>query len=76
MTFETWVQPFLEGYPLEAEIFRDHVRRAKSGKFKISRASVAQERYGVSIRFLYKLLRRMNGRALIYEVLVLGGRIS
>jgi hypothetical protein len=76
MTFFQWVSPLLDFYKFEREIFRDHIKPNKRGTFSVRNAPGAQERFGVSSRYLYKVRARLEALARLYEVLVESGVIE
>jgi hypothetical protein len=69
MNFNEWISPLLDYYKHEAIIFIDYLRPNKRGTFSVTRQK-AQERIGVSVRYLYKVRSRAERLARLYEALV------
>jgi hypothetical protein len=76
MSYYQWVNPLLDFYRFEREIFTDYIRPNKHGTFSVRNAPEAQARLGVSARYLYKVRDRLEALAKIYEVLVETGVIE
>jgi hypothetical protein len=76
MTHQEWVRPLLDYYPHERIIFTAYIRPNKRGTFSVTRQKEAQERLGVSVRYLYKVRNRAEKLARLYEALVETGVIE
>jgi hypothetical protein len=68
--------PLLDYYKDEAIIFTYYIRPNKHGTFSVRNAPGAQERLGVSARYLYKVRDRLESLARLYEALVENGVIE
>ncbi len=76
MQFNNWIRPLLDYYKHEAIVFTDYIRPNKHGTFSVRNAPKAQERLGVSARYLYKVRNRIETLARLYEALVETGVID
>jgi hypothetical protein len=76
MTFQNCISPLLDYYKDEAIIFTDYIRPNKHGTFSVRNAPEAQARLGISARYLYRVRRRLETLARIYEALVESGVVE
>ena len=67
--FQQWIQPLLDYYKDEPEVFSQHIGRAPDGRFELRDIEGARAK-GIGWRHLYRVRNRLNKLAIIYEALV------